>query len=131
MEDNERYARYTPPGGDAPELGLLIEGLVDDARGYFETQRELMTLSASEKGGRLVAYLMLVIVAVVLLAGVLVMLSLSMGLWLGDILGSLPLGFLAMAGVHAVLVALFYLLWRTVLRDKIILTIINAAHGKD
>jgi hypothetical protein len=57
------------------------------------------------------------------------MLSIAMALWLSEIIGSLPLGFLAMGGVHLVLAGIFYLLWRSVLRERIILAIINAVHG--
>ena len=129
MEDNERYARYTRPDGDGPELGLLIEALVEDAKGYFEAQRDLIGFNSAEKGGRIVAILLMVLVVAVLLGGVLVMLSIAMALWLSEVIGSLPLGFLAMGGVHLLLAGLFYLLWRTVLRERIILAIINAVHG--
>jgi hypothetical protein len=131
MEENERYARYTRPGGDGPELGLLVEALVEDAKGYFEAQRDLATLNASEKGGKLVAIMLLVLVVSVLLGGVLVMLSVALALWLATQLGSIALGFLAVGGIHLVLAALFYLLWKGVLREKIIVSVINAAHGND
>lgn len=131
MEENQRYARYTRPGGDGPELGLLVEALVEDAKGYFEAQRDLATLNASEKGGRLVALMLLVLVVALLLSGVLVMLSVALALWLGTYLGSITLGFLAVGGVHLVLAGLFFLLWKGVLREKIIVSIINATHGND
>jgi hypothetical protein len=130
MEDNERYARYTRPDGDGPELGLLLEALVEDAKGYFEAQRDLIGFNSAEKGGRIVAILLLVLVVAVLLGGVLVMLSIAMALWLSEVIGSLPLGFLATGGVHLLLAGLFYLLWRAVLRERIILAIINAVHGE-
>lgn len=131
MEENERYARYTRPGGDGPELGLLVEALVEDAKGYFEAQRDLATLNASEKGGKLVAMMLLVLVVAVLLGGVLVMLSVALALWLATQLDSIALGFLAVGGIHLVLAGLFYLLWKGVLREKIIVSVINAAHGND
>lgn len=131
MEENERYARYTRPGGEGPELGLLVEALVEDAKGYFEAQRDLATLNASEKGGKLVAMMLLMLVVAVLLGGVLVMLSVALALWLATQLDSIALGFLAVGGIHLVLAGIFYLLWKGVLREKIIVTVINAAHGND
>ncbi len=130
MEDNERYARYTRPDGDGPELGLLIEALVDDAKGYFEAQRELIGFNSAEKGGRIAAVVLLVLVVAVLLGGVLVMFSIALALWLSEVMGSLPLGFLAMGGVHLLLAVVFYVLWRAVLRERITLAIINAVHGE-
>lgn len=130
MENNERYARYTRPNGEGPELGLLVEALVEDAKGYFEAQRDLIGFNSAEKGGRIAAILLLVLVVAVLLGGVLVMLSIAIALWLAEIIGSLPLGFLAMGGVHLLLAGIFYVLWRSVLRERIILSIINAVHGE-
>jgi hypothetical protein len=40
------------------------------------------------------------------------------------------LGFLAAGGVLFAATGLFYLLWRWVLRDRIILAVINAAHAR-
>lgn len=130
MEDHERYSRYTRPGSKDPEPGLLIEALVEDAKGYFEAQRDLIGFNSAEKGGRILAIILLALVVAVLVGGVLVMLSVAMALWLSDMIGSLPLGFLAMGGVHLLLAGLFYLLWRTVLRERIILAIINAVHAE-
>jgi hypothetical protein len=131
MEENDRYARYTRMDGDGPELGLLVESLIEDAKGYFEAQRDLAGLQASEKAGRAVAVLVLALVVAVLLGGVLVMLSVALALWLGALLGDLALGFVATGGIHLLLTGLFWLLWRTALREKITLAIINAAHGTD
>jgi hypothetical protein len=39
------------------------------------------------------------------------------------------LGFLAVAGLYLLLGVVFYLLWRTVLRDKVILTVIRSMHA--
>jgi hypothetical protein len=130
MEEQERYARYTREGGEGPELGLLVEALVEDAKAWFEAQRDLTTLSASEKGGRVVSILLMVLVVAVLLGGVLVLLSVAMAIWLGGLLGGLALGFLVTGGIHLLLAGLFYLVWKAVLRDRIVLAIINAAHGK-
>lgn len=131
MEENQRYARYTRADGEGPELGLLVEALIEDAKGYFEAQRDLAGLQASKKAGRAVAVIVLALVVAVLLGGVLVMLSVALALWLGELIGDLALGFVATGGIHLLLTGLFWLLWKTSLRDTITLAIINAAHGTD
>jgi hypothetical protein len=131
MEDSERYARYTRPGGEGPELSLLLQAMVEDAKAYFDTQRDLVTLNASEKGGRMIAVMLLVLVVSVLLGGVLVMLSVALAIWLGGLLGNLAHGFLAVGGIHLLLAGLFVVLWKSVLREKLIISFINAVHGKD
>ena len=130
-EEEERYARYTAKDGEGPEFGLVLEALLEDAKGYLEAQRDLAGLRASEHGGRAVAMLVLGLVVCTLVGGVLVMLSVALAMWLGELLDDLKLGFLAMGGIHLVLMGLFYLLWKSVLREKIIVAIINAAHAED
>jgi hypothetical protein len=55
----------------------------------------------------------------------------ALALWLGRLLENNTLGFLLGGGIFLFLGALFYLLWRAVLRDKVTLAVINAIHGKD
>ncbi|HRP00312.1 MAG TPA: hypothetical protein PLN54_12820 [Flavobacteriales bacterium] len=58
------------------------------------------------------------------------LLAVALGLYLGRVLNDVVLGFLAAGSVLFAVTALFYLLWRWVLRDRIILAVINAAHAK-
>ncbi|MBX2978932.1 MAG: hypothetical protein KF905_06525 [Flavobacteriales bacterium] len=131
MQEQGTYARYTREGSNEPELGLLMEAMADDAKGYMDAQRDLVVLAASEKAGRLVAIATMALGVGILLGGVLVMLSVALALWLGALLSSLVLGFLATAGLHLVLAIAFYFLWKHQLREKIILALINAAHDDD
>ncbi len=126
---DERYARYTDPGTGKPDLGLFVEAVAADAKAYFEAQKELTTLAIGEKLGRFVAVLLAAVVLILVLSAAFLMGSVALSLWLGGMLGSVMLGFLSVAGIYVVLGGLFYLLWRTMLRDKVTLAVIQAIHG--
>jgi len=127
--EDKRYDRYTDPGTGKPDLGLFMEAVAADAKAYFEAQKELTTLAVGEKLGRAVAVLLAVVVLILVLSAAFLMGSVALSLWLGEVLGSVMLGFLAVAGIYVVLGGLFYLLWRAVLRDQVTLAVIKAIHG--
>jgi uncharacterized membrane protein YobD (UPF0266 family) len=127
---NERYARYVDPETGRPALGSLLNAAMADAKAYFEAQKELTKLEVSEKIGRAAAYAFMGLVVVLLISTVFLMGSVALSLWLGTLLGSVTLGFLAVAGIYLVLGLLFYWLWNRVLKEKIILAIIRSMHDQ-
>ncbi|MCB0763274.1 MAG: phage holin family protein [Flavobacteriales bacterium] len=130
-QDSERYARFIRPDEDNPDLGLFMDAVVDDAKGWTEAQKNYLTLVASERAGKLSGTLLVAVVSALFVAMVLVMCSLALALWLGEVFNSTPLGFLAVGGIYVVLTIIFYQIWRHILRDRITLSIINAAYEKD
>ena len=130
MNEAQR-TRYMDPETGRPDPGRFIRAVAEDARGWFSAQRELTTIAAGEKAGRLAGMTVLFLVLFFFCASTLLMAGVSLALWLGELLASTSLGFLAAGGVYLVLAALFWVIWRLGLRDKVILAIINAIHGND
>ena len=128
---DDRYARYADPETGRPDLGLFVEAVVGDAKAYFETQKELTTLAVSEKAGRAVAIVVVGLVLFFAFSAAFLMGSVALALWLGKLLGTSTLGFLAVAVLYVLLGIVFYLFWRSFLKDKITLAIIRAIHGND
>lgn len=127
----EPYARYTRPGADGPDIGSYVKAVTDDARAWFEAQQELTRLEVAEKLGRLAAVAVLVVVIAAITMIVLMFLCVALALWLGGLLGSTILGFLLGGATFAVFGGIFHLLWRSVLRDRVTLAVINAIHARD
>lgn len=125
-EHNGHSAR----GHEAPALDELIQAFASHAQGYLSAQQALVKLDLSERGGRLAAKAVWYIAAVLLVAIGIGLLAVALGLYLGRVLQDAVLGFLAAGGAFFVSTALFYLLWRWVLKDRIVLAVINAAHAK-
>jgi hypothetical protein len=125
---HEPYTGYSDPDTGKPELGRLVEAVAADAKAYFEAQKALTTLEVSEKVGRGAAVSLLAVVLILIVSAAFLMGSVALSLWLAHLLHSTMLGFLAVAGLYLLLGVVFYLLWRTVLRDKVILTVIRSMH---
>lgn len=130
-EQDERYARFIRTGEDNPDLGMFMDAVVEDGKGWMEAQKAYGILVGSEKLGRLSGTLLVAVVSALFIAAVLVMSSVALAIWLGRLMGDLALGFLTVAGIYLLLTVVFYLIWRHMLRDRITLSIINAAYEKD
>ena len=126
---NEREGTDRAPDNE-PGLGEVFEAVALDAKAYMAAQKALITLDLSERAGRIAAKAVWIVVAVLLVGLGIGLLAVALGLYLGRVLNDVVLGFLAAGGTFFLLTGLFYLLWRWVLRDRIILAVINAAHAK-
>ena len=130
-DKDSRYERFTRPGEENPDLGLFMDAVVDDGKGWLEAQKAYGILLGSEKLGKLSGTLLVAVVSSLFIAAVLVMSSVALAIWLGRMMGDMALGFLSVAGIFLLLTIVFYLIWRHMLRDRITLSIINAAYEKD
>lgn len=130
-EETGHYARFTRPGEDNPDLGLFMDAVMEDGKGWLEAQKQYATLAGSEKLGRLSGTLLVSVVSALFIGAVLFMASIALAIWLGRVIGDMALGFLSVAGIFLLLAIIFYLVWRHVLRDRITLAVVNAVHEKD
>ncbi|HRH70997.1 MAG: phage holin family protein [Flavobacteriales bacterium] len=128
---HQRYARYTRPEEDGPDIGLYMQAVSDDAKAWFEAQKAVTKLEVSEQLGKLSSKVMLVAVVGLIVATALMLWFVALALWFGQLLANNALGFLLAGGVFLVLGGIFFLVWRSVLRDKVTLAVINAMHGED
>jgi len=108
-----------------------MDAVVDDGKGWLDAQKNYGVLLGSEMLGKLSGTLLVAMVSALFIAAVLVMSSVALAIWLGRVLDDLALGFLAVAGIYLLLTVVFYLIWRHMIRDRITLSIINAAYEKD
>ena len=123
--------RYEERGEEGPDLGRYMDQVADDAKQWYEAQRDLTTLVAAERLGKLSGTVLMAVVGAFAVISVLVMASVALAIALGRYFNDFALGFLAVSGIFLLLAIAFYLLWRHVLRDRITLGLINAAYGKD
>lgn len=130
MADHGPYTRYTKSGEDGPDMGMYLQAVSDDAKAWFEAQKAVTKLEASEQLGRLSGMVMLVAVVGLIVVTALMLWFVALALWLGQLLANNALGFLLAGGIFLVLGGLFFLLWRSVLRDKVTLAVINAIHAE-
>lgn len=114
-----------------PDPAEFVQELVGSVADYARAEGELLKLRAAKRAGDITGRIVLAIVLALLLNGVVLMLSVAWGIWLGQQLQDPALGFLLAGGTYVLLIGLFYLIWRLVLRDRITLAIVNATHAED
>jgi len=102
-----------------------MNGLVVDAKGYLLAEKEHLTLQATEKAAVLLSRVVRHTAMLVMLAATLLFLNLALALYLGELLGSLPLGFVIVAGSYLLLLGGFLLWWSQGGRDRFVIDRIN------
>lgn len=80
-----------------------FSGSFQKAKEYADTQIELLKLKAIAKGGRIVGALVLDVTKLLLTLIIIFFLSLALGFFLGELLGSYALGFLTTGGIFLII----------------------------
>ncbi|SKB66990.1 Putative Holin-X, holin superfamily III [Sphingobacterium nematocida] len=80
-----------------------FSGSFQKAKEYIDTEIELLKLKAMAKGGRIIGALILDATKLLLTLIIIFFLSLALGFFLGEVLGSNALGFLTTGGVFLVI----------------------------
>ncbi len=119
--------------GERPEadLGVLLDDVVGDAKGWLATQKEVMILEAGERLGRVSGAIVSNLLISALVGIGLIMASLAAGFWLGQMLGNMGYGFLIVAAFYLLAALLFSLVGSKQLRENITLHIINATRDEE
>lgn len=119
--------------GDRPEpdLGVLLDDVVGDAKGWLETQKEVLILEAGERLGRVSGSIVSNLIVYALVGVALIMASLALGYWLGQLLDNMAYGFLIVAGSYMLAALLFAVFGSKQLRENITLHIINATRDEE
>lgn len=127
MAPTERHRTGSDEAPPDP-VGFVRE-MAQSVADYARAEGDHIKLAAAERVGEISGRIILLLVMILFFSGMVLMFNVACGLWLGQRLGDPVLGFLLAGAAYMVLMLLFYLLWRTVLRDRITLAIINATHA--
>lgn len=88
------------------EKKFSINGVFQKSKEYIDTRFKLFKLKLVERSSRLIASLIVDVVKIVFALFVVFFLSLALGFYLSELLGSSSLGFLATGGIFILLIAL-------------------------
>lgn len=92
------------------ERKFSFKGVFQKGKEYVDTRFKLVKLKMVERSSRLIASLIVDVVRAVFALFVVFFLSLALGFYLSELLGSTSLGFLATGGIFVLLIALISLL---------------------
>ncbi|SEL46136.1 hypothetical protein [Parapedobacter koreensis] len=88
------------------EKKFSLSGVFQKSKEYIDTRFKLIRLRLVERSSRLIASLIVDVVKTIFAVFVVFFLSLALGFYLGELLGSYSLGFLATAGIFILLIVL-------------------------
>lgn len=107
----------------------ILEPLLERAEAYGKTSLELAKLKAIEKTTNVASTLSSRAIAIYFLSFSLLMVSIGVSLWLGDLFGKTYYGFLCVAGFYAIIGGILYFFlhdWiKKRLGDSLITQILN------
>ena len=86
------------------EEKFSLSGTFQKTKEYIDSQFKLVKLKTIERSSRLIASLVVDATKLMLTLFVVFFLCLALGFWLGELLGSYSLGFLATAGIFMVVI---------------------------
>lgn len=130
---NDDPAHKGDTTGERPDadLGVLLDDVVADAKGWLEARKEVMILEAGERVGRVSGAMVSNLILAALLGTALLMASLALGFWSGKLLGDMGYGFLLVAAFYLLVALLFSLFGSKQIRAIITLHMINATRDEE
>lgn len=114
----------TREGGEL-DFSTFLTGTANDVKGYIGSQKRYLELHLSERAGVLLSRLIANVVLSVAVGFALLFLNVAIAIYLGQLLGSAPLGFLIVAALYLLLLGIFHLWWASGGRDRFVLDRIN------
>ncbi|MFN7119936.1 MAG: phage holin family protein [Saprospiraceae bacterium] len=108
------------------ELLENIGETTEYARHYVEKQFDYVRLEVAERTAKVTSTLVTVIAITFFVLLVIIMLSLTLGFYLGDVFESYSLGFLAVTGIYFVIALVIFALRRSIITNPILSMIIKA-----
>ena len=108
------------------DYARLFETLLERVTDYFKSTIELIKLKAVEKISDLGSSMIPKVFIIGIVISTLLFLNIGLALWLGDVLGIMYLGFLAVGAFHALIALVFRLFFYKRLKQSVSRQIIKA-----
>ena len=85
-----------------------IRDIILEVKNYLNLQKKYLAIDAAEKTTTILSAVAIAAICIVLGGIILFLCTFAFAYWIGDLLNSIPLGFLTMAFIVALLLLLFY-----------------------
>jgi|GEM_PF-1638283 len=113
------------------DLAAYMESLKGSVNGYVRTEKELLKMQLSDRASSVMAGVVEQAVKLVCMNGVLLFLTVALSLYLGELVGSYPIGFAAGAAVYLILYGGYHVWWGRGGKDRFIMERINDLFGHE
>lgn len=124
-EENGNEARLATQEGGELDFSTFLTGTANDLKGYVNAQKRYLQLSWSERLGVLLGRLVANLAVLAATGFAMLFLNIALALYLGELLKSLPLGFVLVAAGYLLLLGVFHLWWTSGARERFTLDRIN------
>lgn len=121
-----RYARDPYAITDASDF---LDSMVAEGKGWVDQERAYLTLMMTTRAAELSKSLVGAFVWLILVGAIMAFLGVAAAIGIGKAIGDPAVGYLIVAGIYAVLLGAFALLWKGAMGDGFKLRIINLLHG--
>ena len=103
--------------------------MAEEAKEYVVTERAYITLLLTKRAAQVSHALVGVVVAAIILAIAILFASIALATVVGRATGDPAIGYLAVAGLYAIVLLVFRALWKSGAGDRFKVNIINLLHG--
>lgn len=124
-DDATSHTQYATQEGGELDFSTFLAGTANDLKGYLDAQKRYLQLSWSERLGVLMGRLVANLAVLAATGLALLFLNIALALYLGELLGSIPLGFVLVAAGYLLLLGVFHLWWTSGARERFTLDRIN------
>jgi hypothetical protein len=109
MEENNLREEEDDNSGIVDEL---VEPLIEKATTYGKTSLKLIKLKAVQRASVMAPAIITKLITIILMSLFLLVLTIAVAIWLGDMLGKMYYGFFIVAGFYLLLVLCFQLFFK-------------------
>lgn len=121
--------RYARDPYDITDVSDFFDSMVAEGKGWVTQERAYITLLMTKRAAEVSRTVVGAVVWLILVGGIMVFLGVAAAIGIGKAIGDPAVGYLVVAGIYAVLLVAFALLWKGAMGDGFKLRIINLLHG--
>lgn len=127
-EDNDE--RPTDPA-DYTDMGGFLHSALAEGKAYVQAEKEYLMFQVYQKVGKAAGGLFGILLSTVAFLMFLFFGSLALAMWLGAMLSSMPLGFLAVCGLYLLTYVIVHYAARNSIRNGFMLNVLNSIYDEE
>ena len=130
-EGTDEFQPHPIDPADHKDLGQYFDSLAAEAKAYFATEKEGLTLFVYEKLGKAAGGLIGLVISAVAILFFVIFASVALALYIGTLFGSSALGFLIVGGIYLLIFVIVHFVARQAIRDSTTLNVINSFYDEN
>ena len=130
-EGTDPFQPHPSDPAEYKDLGQYFDSLAAEAKTYFATEKEGLTLFVYEKLGKAVGGLIGLVISAISILFFVIFASVALSLYIGTLIESTALGFLIVGGLYLLIFIIVHFIARQAIRDSTMLNVINSFYDEN